>query len=120
MKLFDNRNFGWRFSNPFLMACSLPFFYYFFKAFVSQRIALMAVILLGFSHYLLSFSKIGYNNLQALFATGLVLASLTWALQSMKPIAFSATGLVMGLCFYIYPAALYVVPLPVLNLVFLT
>jgi len=116
MKLFDNRNFGWRFSNPFLVACSLPFFYYFFKAFVPQKIAMIAVILLGFSHYLLSFSKIGYNNLQALFATGLVLASLTWALQSMKPIAFSANGLAMGLCFYLYPAALYVVPLPVLGL----
>jgi hypothetical protein len=116
MKLFDNRNFGWRFSNPFLVACSLPFFYYFFKTFVPRKIAMTTVVLLGFSHYLLSFSKIGYNNLQALFAMGLVLASVAWALQSMQPIAFSATGLAIGICFYLYPAALYVVPLPVLGL----
>jgi hypothetical protein len=112
MKMFDNRNFGWRFSNPVLVACSLPLFYYFFKSFVPRRIAITIVILLGFSHYLLSFSKIGYNNLQA------VLASFTWALKSMRPLAFSVTGLCMGLCFYLYPAALYVVPLPIIGLLF--
>jgi len=115
MKLFDNHNFGWRFSNPFLVACSLPLFYYFFKAFVPRRIAIVTVVFLGFSHYLLSFSKIGYNNLQALLAMSLVLASFTWALKSMKAMAFSVTGLAMGLCFYLYPAALYVLPLPVLG-----
>jgi hypothetical protein len=115
MKLFDNHNFGWRFSNPVLVAASLPFFYYFFKAFVPRRVAITTVILLGFSHYLLSFSKIGYNNLQALFAMGLVLASFTWALKSMKILAFSLTGLAMGLCFYLYPAALYVILLPLIG-----
>ena len=118
MKLFGNHNFGWRFSNPVLVACSLPLFYYFFKAFLSRRTAFLTVVLLGFSHYLLSFSKIGYNNLQSLFAMGLVLASFTWAIQSMKPIAFAMTGLSMGLCFYLFPAALYVIPLPILGLIF--
>jgi dolichyl-phosphate-mannose-protein mannosyltransferase len=119
MKMFDNHNFGWRFSNPFLVACALFFFYYFFQAFVSRRTALVTVTLLGFSHYLLSFSKIGYNNLQALFALGLVLAIFTWALQSMSVTAFSLLGLAMGICFYLYPGALYVVPLPVLGLLML-
>lgn len=118
MKMFDNQNFGWRFSNPVLVACSLPLFYYFFKAFVPRKIAIIIVILLGFSHYLLSFSKIGYNNLQALFIMGAVLASFTWALKSMRPLAFCITGLCMGLCFYLYPAALYVVPLPVIGFLF--
>jgi len=116
MKLFDNHNFGWRFSNPFLIACSLFFFYYFFKAFIPHRTALITVVLLGASHYLLSFSKIGYNNLQALFALGLVFAAFTWGLRSMKIVAFSMLGLCMGLCFYLYPAALYVIPLPILGL----
>ena len=115
MKLFDNRNFGWRFSNPVLVACSLPLFYFFFKSLLPRRIAIITVILLGFSHYLLSFSKIGYNNLQALFAMGLVLASFSWALQSMRILAFSLTGLVMGVCFYLYPASLYVILLPLIG-----
>lgn len=115
MKLFDNHNFGWRFSNPVLVACSLPLFYYFFKAFVPRKVAITIVILLGFSHYLLSFSKIGYNNLQAFFIMGALLASFTWAVKSMRPLAFCVTGLAMGLCFYLYPAALYLVPLPVIG-----
>jgi hypothetical protein len=112
MLLFDNHNFGWRFSNPFLVACSLFFFYSFFKSFLSQRTALITVILLGFSHYLMSFTKIGYNNPQALFAMGLVLAATAWALKTRRVIAFSLLGLCIGLCFYVYPAALYLIPLP--------
>ncbi len=116
MKLFDNHNFGWRFSNPFLSAFSLFFFYSFFKTFIPRRTALITVILLGASHYLMSFSKTGYNNLQALFAMGLVLGAFAWAIRAMRLIAFSLLGLSIGFCFYVYPAALYVIPLPVLGL----
>jgi 4-amino-4-deoxy-L-arabinose transferase-like glycosyltransferase len=116
MKIFGYLNFGWRFSNPFLVAFSLFFFYYFFEYFTSRRTAIITTILLGFSHYLLSFTKIGYNNLQALFALGLVLAALAWSLKSLKLISFTCLGLAMGFCFYVYPAALYIVPLPILGL----
>jgi hypothetical protein len=116
MKIFGYLNFGWRFSNPFLVAASLFFFYYFFEYFTSRNTAIITTILLGFSHFLLSFAKIGYNNLQAFFALGLVLAALAWSLKSMKLISFTGLGLAMGFCFYVYPAALYVVPLPILGL----
>jgi len=116
MKLFDNYNFGWRFSNPFLITSSLFFFYYFFKTFIPQRTALITVIFLGASHYLMSFSKIGYNNLQAFFALGLVLATFAWALKSTHVVSFVFLGLSLGLCFYLYPAALYITPLPILGL----
>src|SRR6185369_11492468 len=58
----------------------------------------------------------GYNNLQAFFALGLVLAALAHSLKSMKLAAFAFLGLAMGFCFYVYPAALYVIPLPLLGL----
>ena len=116
MLLFGNHNFGWRFSNPFLVAASLFFYYYFFKNFIPHRTALITVIFLGVSHYLLSFSKIGYNNLQAFFALGLVLATLTWALKTLNYSAFAMLGLATGICFYLYPAALYITPLPFLGM----
>lgn len=116
MKLFDNQNFGWRFSNPIVVASSLSFFYYSFKHFIPRQHAFVVVIFLGFSHYLISFSKIGYNNLQALFGLGLILAVFTWALKSGRNVAFAFLGLAMGLCFYLYPAALYIVPLPIFGL----
>jgi 4-amino-4-deoxy-L-arabinose transferase-like glycosyltransferase len=114
MRLFNFRNFGWRFSNPYLSALSLALFYYFFKIFFSRHVALAATVIIGFNHYLISFSKIGYNNLQALLVMALVLALAAWALRSMRYLAFVLLGLGIGLCFYVYPGALYVVPLPLL------
>lgn len=114
MRLFNFHNFGWRFSNPYLSVLSLMLFYYFFKSFFSRHVALAATVITGFSHYLISFSKIGYNNLQALLAMALVLALAAWALRSMRYLAYVLLGLGIGFCFYVYPAALYVVPLPLL------
>ncbi len=116
MKLFGVGNFGWRFSSIYPAAMSIPLFYYFFRAFVSRQTALFASALLAASHYLMAFSRIGYNNTQALLAMALVLAASVWALRSNGHLAYVVLGLAVGLCFYIYPAALYAVPLPFLLL----
>jgi Dolichyl-phosphate-mannose-protein mannosyltransferase len=116
MKVFDVHNFGWRFSGLYLSALSIGLFYYFFTTFVPPRVALVTSALLAASHYIMSFGKIGYNNLQALAAMGLALSASSLAVRSGSSAAFAATGLAVGLCFYVYPAALYVVPLPLLLL----
>jgi hypothetical protein len=64
----------------------------------------------------MSFSKIGYDNLQALFAFSLSSAVSAWAIRSQSKLAFVSLGSVLALCFYVYPAALYVVPLPLIFL----
>jgi hypothetical protein len=91
-------------------------FYSFCKTFISERTAFLAAALLAFSHYVMSFGKIGYNNLQALFAFSLALAVAAWALRTQQSLAFAVLGSVLALCFYLFPAALYVVPLPLLLL----
>jgi hypothetical protein len=116
MKLVGNDSFGWRFSNLYLCALGVGLFYFFCKSFLSQRAALVAACLLAFSHYVMSFGKIGYNNLQALFAFSLVLAVAAWALRWKQPFVFALLGSAMALCFYLYPASLYVIPLPILLL----
>jgi hypothetical protein len=85
---------------------------------VTRRTALIAALFLAISHYIMSFGKIGYNNLQALFAEALVLATAAWAVRTRRPLAFALLGAGIGFCFYVYPAALYVVPLPLLLLLF--
>jgi hypothetical protein len=117
IKLFGYEGFGWRFSNPYLCSWAVGLFYLFCKTFVSKRVALIAAFLLAVSSYVMSFSKIGYNNLQALFALTLGLALATWALRSKLILAFACLGSGLALCFYVYPAALYVAPLPCLLLV---
>jgi 4-amino-4-deoxy-L-arabinose transferase-like glycosyltransferase len=118
MKLFGSNSFGWRFSNAALSAVAIGFFYGFFKVFVSRRTALMASLFLAVSHYIMSFGKIGYNNLQAFFAMSLALWAAAWAVRTKRRLAFVTLGAALGLCFYVYPAALYVLPIPILLLLF--
>ena len=112
MLLLGRDNFGWRFSNIYLSAVSIGLFYLFFKGFFSRRVAILAALLLAASHYLMNFSKIGYNNLQALFIMSLVLWLAGIAVRTGRPIAYSALGIGMAGSFYVYPGALYVLPLP--------
>lgn len=111
MKLLGLNNFGWRFSSLYLSAMAIGFFYLFFETFLARRAALLAAFLLAISHYIMAFGKIGYNNLQALWAMSLALAAAAWATRTRHPTAFAFAGLACGLCFYVYPAALYVLPL---------
>jgi hypothetical protein len=116
MKFLGAENFGWRFSNALLCALSVGLLYSFLTTFISKRLSLIAAFLLAVSSYVMSFGKIGYNNLQALFALTLVLAAAGWALRSKLPLAFASLGSAVALCFYVFPAALYVVPVPFLLL----
>ncbi len=111
MKLLGVNNFGWRFSSLYLSAAALPLFYVVLRRFVQRPLALLAVAGLAASHYLMSFGKIGYNNLQAYFVLALVLAAAAWAGHRPQRLALVGFGASLGLCFYVYPAALYAVPI---------
>lgn len=116
VKLFDEFNFGWRFGSIFASAVSIVFFYYFFRTFLVQWVALSAAFLISVSHYLMSFSRIGYNNTQVLPAMGMALAAAAWAIKTPRPFAFVVTGSALAFCFYIYPTGLYIVPVVLLLL----
>ncbi len=116
VRFLGHDSFGWRFSNVYLCAAGAALFYLFLRNFVVERVALIAAVFLAVSHYVMSFSKIGYNNLQALFVLSLNLCVAAWALRSKRPLAYAALGAALASCFYSYPAALYVLPYPVLLL----
>lgn len=116
MRIFGAANFGWRFSNPYLSALAVGLLYLFLRDFVRPRVAIWAAFFLGVSHYVMTFGKIGYNNLQALFAIGLVFWITGRAIQTRRLSLFALLGVGLGSCFYIYPAALYLIPLPLLLL----
>lgn len=118
VRIFGASNFGWRISSPYFAAVSLFFFYYLFKTFLRKPYALLACGLLAASSYIMTFGKVGYNNLQALLAFGLVLAASAYAIRKRSAFAFLLLGLAQAFCFYVYPAALYVAPLPYLLLLF--
>jgi hypothetical protein len=108
MKLFGVNNFAWRTSNLVLASASIPLFYYFFRTYTSQFIAISTSFFIGASHYIMTFGKIGYNNLQAFFMLALVLSISAWTLKTKRRIQYVLLGLSLGLCFYVFPAALYI------------
>ena len=116
MRLLGFDGFGWRFGEMYVSALAVGLFYLFYKTFVERRTALIAAFLIGVSHYIMAFSKIGYGIMPALFAEALVLATAAWVIKTKSPLAFSVAGFAIGFCFYVYPGALYAVPLPVLLL----
>ncbi|MGA9398247.1 MAG: glycosyltransferase family 39 protein [Anaerolineaceae bacterium] len=114
MKIFGVSNFGWRISNPVMLSAAVVCFYLFFRKFGKQRTALVIAGLLACSGYLMNFGKIGYDNSQAFFMFGLTLWLAAEAVLSRRPVMYAVLGLAMGFCLYSYPAALYILPLPVL------
>jgi hypothetical protein len=118
MAVFGSANFGWRGLNPFLCALALPFYFVFFRAFTSRWVAASTVALLASSSYLMDFLKIGYNNPQAFFGMGLLLAACVWALRQPGGAAYTGLGLAASLCLYIYPPALYALPVAGLVMLF--
>jgi len=112
MRLLGVNNFGWRFSGLYFAAIALAFFHGFFRTFLTKRAALATVVCLGASHYIMSFGKIGYDKFQAYLAMAILLAATAWAIRTRRPLAYVAVGFSVALCFYVYPAVLYVVPFP--------
>ncbi len=110
MRLLGMNSFGWRFSSLYFAAIALVFFHRFFRTFLTRRAALVTTLCLGASHYVMSFFKIGYDKSQAYLAMSLLLAATAWAVRTRRMIAFTGIGFAAALCFYVYPAALYIVP----------
>jgi hypothetical protein len=118
MKIFGTYNFGWRFSNIYLSAIAIGLCHSVFRSFLRKRVAALAGLLLAFSQYLIAFGKIGYNNLQAFFLLALVLYFTRQAIVHKRNFNFAILGSFWGLCFYVYPAALFVPPISFLLLLF--
>ncbi len=116
MAFFGKNHFGWHISGVLVVLLSLPLLYDFFKTFINERLAFIAVLLLSCSHYLISFSKIGYSNLQSLFIGSIVLWATGRAIKNKSMPWFFVLGVLMGFCFYTFPAALFFLPLPFLML----
>jgi hypothetical protein len=112
MRLLGVNNFGWKFSSLYFAAIALAFFHRFFRTFLTKRAALVTTVCLGASHYIMSFGKIGYDKFQAYLAMALLLAATGCAIRARRTIAFLGIGFAAALCFYVYPAALYIVPFP--------
>lgn len=111
MLFSGNDYFGWHIINILFVSLSIPMFYDLFKTFLHERVAYIAVIPLVIFHYLVNFSKVGYNNLQSLFVIGLIFWAANKAVQKRTFTSYLFLGLSLGACFYTFALGIYFVPL---------
>ncbi|MBN2117847.1 MAG: glycosyltransferase family 39 protein [Anaerolineales bacterium] len=105
MRLFGVDLWGWRFASVLAGVSALIPLYLLGKEWFGRQVALASAILMLANPYFLSFARLGYNNIQALFPV--TLAVYLWALGSRKGSYFYLwlAGLAAGLGFYTYSAA---------------
>ncbi|GEM_PF-4894181 len=82
-------------------------------------LTLTGVIIYLSSHYLLGFSKIGYNNLQSLIPVLAALMCLSAAVQRRGSSALYWTGAAAACAFYVFPLGVPLIPVFVVGAVFL-
>ncbi|HLB46142.1 MAG TPA: glycosyltransferase family 39 protein, partial [Anaerolineales bacterium] len=105
MWLFGETGYGWRVSHSLLLALSLPLFYYFLRPLIGRGGSFAAVILYGCAHVLLSFGKLGSNNVQVIWVMAASLAAFMWAARRGSLGGFVFTGILIGLGFYTFAVA---------------
>lgn len=119
MKLFGVNSYGWRVASPLLVGLSVLPLYYFARESSSRTIALVAVTVFAGSHYLMTFAKIGYNNVQALIPLTLSLGLFVLARRRGSILGFFLVGMALGTGFYTYALArLAMVPIALLFLLY--
>jgi len=116
MRFLGFDHLGWIFSNYFILIISIIFFYLFFKEILNNYLALMIIIFMSFSLYLIGFSKIGYNNLQALLF-GAVIFWMSGKFLKKRTLSNGfLVGVISGFLLYTYQAALFYLPIVVILL----
>jgi 4-amino-4-deoxy-L-arabinose transferase-like glycosyltransferase len=105
LRLFGLSMWSWRFASVVAGLLSVIPLYLLTKELFDRRTAVTAAFVMLVSPYFLAFSRLGYNNSQALFPVTLC---LYWVVLSLKRNSYFylwLAGLAAGAGFYTYPAA---------------
>lgn len=84
---------------------SLVPLYFWARRWWGGYVALVAMAILAMNQEHLYWSRVGFNNIDAVFIAGLVLATLARALMSGRPVDWVWLGFSLGLGFHTYHAA---------------
>ena len=102
---FGPDSYGWRVSNTLLLAVSVALFYYFLRPILGRTGSMIAVVLYGCAHLMLSVGHLGHNNPQVIFVMAASLAALMWAGRRGSWAGFMLVGVCLGLGFYTFAIA---------------
>ncbi len=105
LRLFGIDLWGWRFSSVIMGVLAIPPLYLLAREAYSEKIAVVSSIAMATSPYFIDFSRLGYNNIQALFFMTLTLYWLYIGIQRKSSLYLFLAGAMAGMGFYTYFAA---------------
>lgn len=105
LRLFGTTIWSWRFASVLAGAlCTIPL-YLLTNELFDRRTAVAATLIMIVSPYFLAFSRLGYNNSQALFPVTLCFYFAVLGIKRSSYFYLWLAGLAAGLGFYTYSAA---------------
>ena len=105
LRVFGINLWGWRLSSVLTGLLTLPPLYLLVREAFNRVIAIVASLILLTSPYFLAFSRLGYNNIQALFVTTLAFYWLYAGLKRKSSLYYYLAGCTAGFGFYVYFSA---------------
>jgi 4-amino-4-deoxy-L-arabinose transferase-like glycosyltransferase len=105
LRLFGIDLWGWRMGSMLMGMLTVPPLYLLAREAFDRRIAVASSVALIVSPYFIDFSRLGYNNIQALFFVTLALYWLYLGVQRRSAFYLLLAGGMSGLGFYTYFAA---------------
>lgn len=106
MKIFGVNIFSWKLANIIIVIISIILVYKIgVLLFSNQLVGLSSAIFFGFSHYLLSFAHIPYNNLHALIPFLISVLFFVYFHKTNSFLSIFFAGIFSGLSFYTFLTA---------------
>lgn len=119
MQLFGVNLWGWRMGSAVMGLLTVPPLYLLAREAFDRRIAVASSLVMIASPYFIDFSRLGYNNIQALVFVTLALYWLYLGVQRRSAFYLLLAGGVSGLGFYTYFAARFALIISVAFIVLL-
>jgi 4-amino-4-deoxy-L-arabinose transferase-like glycosyltransferase len=118
MRWSESTLWGWRYSSVIAgVITTIPLYLLALECF-NRRVAVVACIIMLTNPYFLSFSRLGYNNIQALFPVVASIYLFVLGLRRSSYFYFWLAGLAAGLGFYTYSAAMLGLAVIIFSLIF--
>lgn len=111
LRLFGADVWGWRVGEVLMVAAVAAMVCLLGTLLFDRLTGVAAAVVVGASHYLFAFTRIGYNNLHALFWSTLAVLMIALAWRTRRAVFTWLAGCVVGMCLYTFFVAVLIGPI---------
>jgi len=111
LRLFGADVWGWRIGEVLVVAAVAAMVCLLGILLFDRLTGMAAAVVVGASHYLFAFTRIGYNNLHALFWSTLAMLMIALAWRTRRAVFTWLAGCAVGMCLYTFFVAVLIGPI---------